>query len=91
MERMFNTRVKKDHKFGNSSYVHGRISGYKELICDGDKNGIDNPGWANRMVPEVGLVLRTCCEPEKYEIFKNHVERYYPGLCEFDYTVPTEE
>ena len=75
MERMFYTLVKKDHKFGNNSYVKGRISGYKELICDGNRNGIDEPGYGNRMVPDVGYVLRTCCEPEQYEIFKDRVER----------------
>lgn len=85
MERMFYTRVNEDHKFGKNSYVHGRISGYKELLCDGDKNGIDNPDFANQVIPGVGLVFRTCCEPWRYELFKDRVERYYPGLCEFDY------
>lgn len=91
MERMFYTLIKKDHKFGNNRYVHGRISGYKELICDGIRNGIDEPGYCNRMIPEVGLVMRSYCEPEKYDTFKDHVERYYPGLCEFDCDMSTEE
>lgn len=89
-KKVFNTLIKKDHKFGENEYVHGRISGMQEMICDGNNNGVDEPGYAMWHIPGVGEVLVTYCEPEKYESFKNLVEKHYPGLCEFDYDMSEE-
>lgn len=87
MEKKFYTLVKKDHKFGSNERIHGHIDAYKELICDGNKNGIDEPGFAFADIPNVGAVYVTCCEPEQYDTFKKLVEKHFPGLCEFDYEV----
>lgn len=87
MERKFYTLIKFDHKLGRNEYIQGRIAGYKELLCDGDRNGIDKPALGMRTNSEVGMLYVTMCEPEKYEIFKDLVEKHHPGLCEFDYQV----
>ena len=85
MERKFKTLIKETHKHGMNEYVHGRISGYKEVMCDGVRNGFDEPGFAFKHVPGIGSVHTTVCEPEQYEKFKDLVEKHYPGLCEFNY------
>ena len=92
MERIFKTLVREDHKFGKNDFVLGRISGYMEVICDGRRNGIDEPGVdALWYVREVGHRFTTLCEPEQYEQFANLVEKHYPGLCIFDYGTVTKE
>ena len=87
MERIFNTLIKKDHVDGENEYIQGRISGIQEIVCDGLRNGIDEPCCPTWDVADAGKVIMTICEPEKYETFKNLVDRHYPGLCEFDYSV----
>lgn len=84
MEKVFDTLVKKDHKFGGNNYVTGRIFGMMEGICRGYRDGFNEPDLALWHVPGVGDVMTTVCEPEKYESFKTLVEKHYPGLCEFD-------
>ena len=80
-KRIFKTIVRADHKFGDSEYVRGRISGIQLAMCDEDpKNGFV---WS--YVPGVGDIIKTKCTPEKYDAFTNVIENLYPGLCIFDY------
>ncbi len=85
MERKIYTLVKEDHKFGKNSYVRGKIHSYKELICDGERDGISKPAFAWKVVSGVGEVIATVCTQEQYDRFSQMVEKHYPGLCEFDY------
>lgn len=92
MERFFKTLVREDHKFGMNDYVLGRVSGILEVICDGKRNGIDEPGVdAMWEIPGVGSTFTTLCEPEQYEQFANLIEKHYPGLCIFNYGTVTKE
>lgn len=92
MERKFYTMIKFDHPLGRNEYVQGRIAGYKELLCDGDRNGLVEPASATFSNPDIGMMYVTICDPEKYEAFKNLVEMHHPGLCEFDcYTEGNEQ
>lgn len=84
MEKLFATLIKKEHKLGENEYVQGRINGIMEILCNGKRNGIDEPAIAGRRIPGVGELMLTECEPEQYEVFKNLIEKHHPGLCEFD-------
>ncbi len=84
MEKLFATLIKKEHKLGENNYVIGRINGIMEILCNGKRNGIDEPVIAGRSIPGVGELMLTQCEPEQYESFKDLIERHHPGLCEFD-------
>jgi hypothetical protein len=64
MERKFYTLIKIDHELGRNDYVRGRIAGYKELLCDGDRNSVIQAGFATYKNPDVGTMLVTICEPE---------------------------
>ena len=80
-KRIFKTIVRADHKFGDSKYIRGRISGIQLAMCDEDpKNGFI---WS--YVPGVGGMTKTECTPEKYDAFAKVIEKLYPGLCIFDY------
>lgn len=84
-ERKYRTLIKKNHKFGENEYVQGRISGIQEVICDRDRNGVDNPAVEVLYdVMNTGLVLTTLCSQEQYDRFAELVEKHYPGLCVFD-------
>ena len=82
-KKIFDTLVKKNHKLGGNEYVTGRIHGMMEAICR-NEDGFDEPVPCLWHIPGVGDVMTTYCEPEKYESFKNLVEKNYPDLCEFD-------
>lgn len=82
--RVYRTLVQEDHKFGKNNYVKGRIGGYKELICDGENDGLRKPSYAWDYIPGVGEFVDTVCSKEQYDRFRALVERHYPGLCEFD-------
>lgn len=87
MERKFKTLVKEEHKFGTNEYVLGTINGFKQLVCDGKRNGFDEPGVAPLwQMPGVGMMFTSLCTQEQYDTFAQLVEKHYPGLCEFDYS-----
>lgn len=75
-ERKFKTLVGR----GANDYIRGRISGMQEVICV----GFNKIGYANGKCDE-GTIMTTKCSAEKYYLFAAVVERYYPGLCTFDY------
>lgn len=97
MERkMFRTLFNKDHKLAKNPYVHGRIFGIAEIICEmagevtviEDENGNQKMRkkyfggyWTNK--DDTRRYLETKCTEEQYERFKEYVEKHYPGLCEF--------
>lgn len=81
MEQRFRTLIKKDDKFGDNVFVRGRICGFMTCMCQMNNNKI---ALAQKKT-ENGYELRTVCEPEQYEKFKNFTESHYPGLCVFDY------
>lgn len=82
--KLFRTLVKKDHKFGGNDYVLGRISGYKNILCDGDRDGISKPGFG-MFSTEIGTIMACKCTLEEYNKFIDLVNKHYPGLCVFDY------
>lgn len=84
MEKIFDTLIKKDHKFGSNNYVIGRITGMQEAICRNYRDGYNEPDLELWHIPGKGDVTTVICEPSKYESFSNLVEKWYPGLCEFD-------
>lgn len=84
MEKVFDTLVKKNHKFGDNKYVTGRIAGMMDAICCRNEEGYYEPELCLWHIPGVGDVMTTYCEESKYESFKKLVEKNYPGLCEFD-------
>ena len=78
---IFKTLVKngedvKEH-WRNNDYVLGRISGMNCAICGKAK-------YPN-MKTEIGIIIITKCDPEKYVEFTKMVKEHYPGLCEFNY------
>lgn len=82
MERMFYTLIKRNHaKFGENTYVRGRIHGFMTVICRGTADKCVST--AIRCI-ESGYVIGVKTEPDKYEEFEKVTELYYPGLCEFD-------
>ena len=84
MERKFYTLVKENHKFGGNDYIRGKIHSYKELICDGERDGLTKPAFAWNIISGVGHAIATECTQEQYDHFSQMVEKHYPGLCEFD-------
>ena len=80
MKRMFYTLVKADHKLGGNTYILGRISGIKSVLCDEDyKIAIAN------MKKDNGTILSVLTTNEQYEKFTKYIEDIYPDLCIFDY------
>ena len=79
--KIFKTIVRADHKFGDSDYVRGRISGIQLAMCakDPKKEFV----WS--YVPRVGDMMKTECTSEQYDAFIKIIEELYPGLCIFDY------
>ena len=80
-ERIFNTLVKHDHKFGENKFVRGVIVGIRYAVLHYDR-GIE---LANEKIMRTGdVIIPAQCTAEEYEKFKTLVEERYPGLCEFD-------
>lgn len=90
VEKIFSTRIKEDHKFGENEYVRGRISGIQSLICvKGFPFKVMNKcGHAVATIYKegVGHILTVRTTQKKYDKFKEVVEKLYPDLCEFDYS-----
>lgn len=72
------TLIRRDHKFGENSFVRGRISGIGYMIS-GQKWG-----FATVEICE-GYLYRQEFTPDEYDEFMNIVEKLYPGLCKFNY------
>lgn len=66
-------------QWADNDYVLGRISGFMNVLCDGDKH-------SHKVIKSKGTILTAECEPEAYEKFVTMVEDHYPGLCEFNYS-----
>lgn len=68
------------------TYIKGRINGMMCAICDYPHNNI--PYALYRMKTPAGEItgyrLVTKCTLEEYKLFKEIVEKYYPGYCQFD-------
>ena len=79
--KIFKTIVRADHKFGDSEYVRGRISGIQLAMCakDPKKEFV----WS--YVPRVGDMMKTECTSERYDAFINIIEELYPRVCICDY------
>lgn len=62
-------------------YITGRIDGMMCAICDYPH------AIYQRQTPDgkiTGYQIVTKCTAKEYMIFKNIVEKYYPGVCAFD-------
>lgn len=90
-KQTFKTLIKKD-----STYVRGRLFGIAEIICEFDGGKEERPDKDGNMrsvrilrghyetnEDESIRFLSAYCTAEQYEKFKNYVEDWYPGLCEF--------
>ena len=84
-ERMYFTLVKRDHKLGGRGLVLGRIMGYKELLCDGERNGRTKPAFPITIDDDGNAIIASICTQELYDVFTAMVELHYSGLCIFDY------
>ena len=82
-KRTFHTLIKGYHKLGHNVYVHGRISGFMQVLC----NGEPLKEYPNRVYYDGSYIFTTICTEDNYMIFKNYVELSYPGLCEFDFKI----
>ena len=80
-KELFWTLVKGDHKLGGNEYVTGRIHGFMTIICDMRHK----PMHVNIGLYNGSTVMAVLATKEKYEEFKTCVEKYYPGLCLFDW------
>lgn len=83
MKKIFKTLVrnkKHNKQFGGRDYIIGRISGMMSVFCE----GCERRGFAN-VTNFHGEVLTTECTPEQYVQFVKTVDKFYPGLCIFDY------
>ena len=79
-ENKRNTFIKKDHKFGSNKQVLGRILGIGYCM----QNYKDTyPIYKFKD----GRIYIGKFTDEQYEKFKSIIEKLYPGLCEFDYTL----
>ena len=77
--KKFKTLVKRDHKlFGE--YTEGRINGLLMGMCHGP---FGKPYAID--VVDAGNIHTAVCTQEKYDLFTKAVERWYPGMCEFNY------
>lgn len=88
----FKTFIKKRFRNARSGeykeindYCLGRIIGIQDVICNSNMDiayGVvlirDDNG------NEIGCKTTAICTEEKYERFKQIIERHYPELCEFD-------
>lgn len=80
--RKIKTLVKSEHTLGNDKVVLGRILGAMAVMCKEDPaNGLEfGRGHCDR-----GIIIVAETTEEKYSQFTNVIERWYPGLCIFDY------
>ena len=85
METLFRTLVIKDHKFGKSSYMIGRLVGYQQILCEGLDKEDHKPPYAIGENEE-GYILVCKCTPDVYAKFTEIVRREFPeDLCVFNY------
>lgn len=79
MERIYWTKINgSDERFGGSEYVRGRINGFMEVLCGRNFT----PTFLD---PENGDAhISVKCTEYEYRAFRKYVEKFYPGLCEFD-------
>ena len=81
----FHTLVKRNHKFGNSKYMLGRLIGYQQLLCDGFREENHKPPHGFGEVKE-GTVLTCVCTPDEYAEFTKLVKQNFPeDLCVFNW------
>lgn len=67
-------------------YITGRIDGMMCAICDYSHGNTPHVIYQRR-TPDgkiTGYRIVTKCTAKEYMIFKNIVEKYYPGVCTFD-------
>ena len=68
------------------TYIKGRIGGMMCAICDYPHGNMPHALYQRRTTTGeiTGYRLFTRCTPEEYMLFKEIVEKYYPGFCQFD-------
>lgn len=79
---IFETKVRKNRKFGQNDFVLGRIVGIQSVICD------DDPcmgGYNMREAKDGSIILVTRCTTGQYARFAEIVQTSYPGLCKFNH------
>lgn len=86
-KKLFWTRVRGDHeKWGNNNYVQGVIVGIQDVVCNEEVHGAL---WCNSETGDCFIPVK--CRPTQYQRFVGHVEKRYPGLCEFNVKRTREE
>lgn len=80
--KYFATLIPYDHPLADNDYVAGRISAAFRLICNTDK-------LICYCIPQGLGHCDTCyvvlATSEQYDKFKSVLEKWYPGLCKFEY------
>lgn len=70
-------------------YITGRIDGMMCAICDYSHGNTPHAIYQRR-TPDgkiTGYRIVTKCTAKEYMIFKNIVEKYYPGVCTFNHAI----
>lgn len=84
-EKIFKTFIRNRHIWDENLDVRmsNRIEGMMLAICnpeaDRGKKCIINRKYS-------GTILKFVTTSERYELFRNYVENWYPGLCIFNYS-----
>lgn len=71
------------------TYIQGRIGGIMCAICDYPHDNTPH-AFYERITPAgkiTGCRLVTRCTREEYMLFKEIVEKQYPGFCQFDVSI----
>lgn len=88
--RWFITLIPNGHKFVCNEYVHGRVNAILRLCCSAHK--IIHMGTLKRYSQpneSFGFFFEVWTTEELYEGAKRVIDKWYPGMCEFD--IPYEE
>ena len=65
-------------------YITGRIDGMMCAICDYSHGNTPHVIYQRPDGKITGYRIVTKCTAKEYMIFKNIVEKYYPGVCTFN-------
>lgn len=80
-KRLFKTLIKKDSKFGENTYVIGRIDGIMSTMDGCIYKAYSYAHYTN----DEGTILRGVFTKFGYRKFCKVIEKIYPDLCVFNY------
>lgn len=80
-KRLFKTLIKKDSKFGENTYIIGRIDGIMSTMDGCIYKAYGYTHYTN----DEGTILRGVFTEFRYRKFCKVIEKMYPDLCVFNY------